>query len=141
MYYVYLLQSESRPKQPYVGSTRDLRQRLKDHNEGRSPHTAKFRPWILIAYFAFAQEQTDDCFREVSEVRFGTSIYQAALPLANRSLRLERSARRRLEPRKLSGLERVRRSFSEGGPPHHCHSDPAVAGEESLIISLCLRDA
>ena len=58
MYYVYLLKSQSQPKQPYVGSTRDLRQRLKDHNEGRSPHTAKFRPWILIAYFAFAQKRT-----------------------------------------------------------------------------------
>jgi len=57
MYYVYLLRSESHPKQLYVGSTRDLRQRLKDHNEGRCPYTAKFRPWILVAYFAFAQEK------------------------------------------------------------------------------------
>jgi putative endonuclease len=56
MYYVYLLKSQSRPKQPYIGSTRDLRRRLKEHNEGRSPHTAKFRPWILIAYFAFSEE-------------------------------------------------------------------------------------
>ena len=62
MYYVYLLKSHSQPKQPYVGPTRDLRQRLKDHNEGRSPHTAKFRPWILIAYFAFAQERTAIAF-------------------------------------------------------------------------------
>ena len=62
MYYVYLLKSQSQPKQPYVGSTRDLRQRLKDHNEERSPHTAKFRPWILIAYFAFAQERTAIAF-------------------------------------------------------------------------------
>jgi len=57
MYYVYLLRSESHPKQLYVGSTRDLRQRLKDHNEGRCPYTAKFRHWILVAYFAFAQEK------------------------------------------------------------------------------------
>jgi predicted GIY-YIG superfamily endonuclease len=57
MHYVYLLKSETHPKQPYVGATRDLRQRLKDHNEGRSPHTAKFRPWLLVAYFAFAQEE------------------------------------------------------------------------------------
>ena len=62
MYYVYLLKSHSQPKQPYVGSTGDLRQRLKDHNEGRSPQTAKFRPWILIAYFAFAQERTAIAF-------------------------------------------------------------------------------
>ncbi len=58
MHYVYLLNSESHPRQPYSGSTGDSRQRLKDHNEGRSPHTAKFRPWILVAYFAFVQKQT-----------------------------------------------------------------------------------
>jgi predicted GIY-YIG superfamily endonuclease len=62
MYYVYLLQSESNPKQVYIGSTRDLRQRLRQHNDGRSPHTAKFRPWTLVAYFAFAQENTAVAF-------------------------------------------------------------------------------
>jgi predicted GIY-YIG superfamily endonuclease len=66
MYYVYLLKSESHPKQPYVGSTRNLRQRLKDHNEGRCLHTAKFRPWILVAYFAFAQEKTAIAFESSS---------------------------------------------------------------------------
>ncbi len=64
MHCVYLLKSQSKPKQPYVGSTRDLRRRLKDHNEGRSPHTAKFRPWILIAYFAFAEEGTAIAFEK-----------------------------------------------------------------------------
>jgi putative endonuclease len=64
MHYVYLLKSQSKPKQPYVGLTRDLRKRLKDHDEGRSPHTAKFRPWILIAYFAFAEEGTAIAFEK-----------------------------------------------------------------------------
>ena len=64
MYYVYLLRSESYPKQLYVGSTRDLRQRLKDHNDGRSLHSAKFRPWILIVYFAFAQEKAAVAFEK-----------------------------------------------------------------------------
>ena len=64
MHYVYLLRSESNPKQPYVGFTRDLRQRMQDHNEGRSPHTKKFRPWILVAYFAFAQEKMAVAFEK-----------------------------------------------------------------------------
>lgn len=64
MYYVYLLKSQSCPKQPYVGSTRNLRQRFKVHNEGRSPHTAKFRPWTLIAYIAFAEEKTAIAFEK-----------------------------------------------------------------------------
>ena len=62
MYYVYLLQSQSRSDQQYVGSTRDLRRRLTDHNEGRSIHTAKFRPWILLTYTAFAKEKTAIAF-------------------------------------------------------------------------------
>lgn len=64
MFYVYLLKSESHPKQPYIGSTRDLPHRLRDHNEGRCPHTAKFRPWTLIAYFAFMQERTGIAFEK-----------------------------------------------------------------------------
>jgi putative endonuclease len=62
MHYVYLLKSKSSPRKQYVGSTRDLRQRLKAHNESHSPHTAKFRPWLLIAYFAFAEEKTATAF-------------------------------------------------------------------------------
>jgi predicted GIY-YIG superfamily endonuclease len=62
MYYVYLLKFRSRPTQPYIGSTCDLRQRLKQHNEGRSPHTAKFRPWTPLAYFAFVDKRTAVAF-------------------------------------------------------------------------------
>jgi putative endonuclease len=62
MYPVYLLKSQSCPNQPYVGSTRNLRKRFKEHNEGPSPHTVKFRPWTLIAYIAFAEEKTAIAF-------------------------------------------------------------------------------
>ena len=64
MFYVYLLKSESPPRQPYVGSTCDLRRRLRDDNQGRCSHTAKFRPWIVIAYFAFVHEQTAIAFEK-----------------------------------------------------------------------------
>lgn len=37
--YVYLLQSISHPAQRYTGSTTNLRQRLAEHNQGRSTHT------------------------------------------------------------------------------------------------------
>jgi hypothetical protein len=29
-----------------------LQQRLRKHNEGASIHTAKYRPWRLVAYFS-----------------------------------------------------------------------------------------
>lgn len=56
MFYVYLLQSESRPDQRYIGFAHDLKSRLREHNAKRSPHTSKFAPWSLAAYFAFRTE-------------------------------------------------------------------------------------
>ena len=53
MFYVYIIRSETHPDQTYVGFTEDLRQRLTTHNQGGSPHTAKFTPWQLEFYCAF----------------------------------------------------------------------------------------
>ena len=53
MWYVYILRSDAFPDQEYTGATADLKQRLADHNAGKSTHTAKFRPWQLIWYCAF----------------------------------------------------------------------------------------
>lgn len=53
MHYVYILESESHPGRYYVGETADLRERLKQHNAGKSVHTARFRPWNLVWYAAF----------------------------------------------------------------------------------------
>jgi putative endonuclease len=74
MYYVYLLKSRFCPTQPYIGSTCDLRQRLKQHNEGRSPRTAKFRPWTLLAYFAFAHKKTAVAFESYLKSGSGRSF-------------------------------------------------------------------
>ncbi len=38
MHYVYLLQSEAVVGQRYIGATSDLKQRLAEHNAGKSPH-------------------------------------------------------------------------------------------------------
>jgi predicted GIY-YIG superfamily endonuclease len=64
MHYVYLLRSASHPDQQYVGYTADLKRRLSEHNDGRSPHTRKFAPWDLTAYFAFADENTALAFEK-----------------------------------------------------------------------------
>ncbi|MCC6415264.1 MAG: GIY-YIG nuclease family protein [Opitutaceae bacterium] len=54
MHYVYLLRSDSAPGYTYVGYSADLKTRLKTHNQGGSPHTAKYRPWKLETYLAFS---------------------------------------------------------------------------------------
>jgi predicted GIY-YIG superfamily endonuclease len=58
MFYVYLLESQLDPVRRYTGFTRDLQARFKKHNEGASIHTSKYRPWRLVAYFAFENERT-----------------------------------------------------------------------------------
>ena len=57
MRYVYLLQSIEFPDETYVGLTNDLRSRFTAHNAGRSPHTAKYKPWRLITSIAFFDER------------------------------------------------------------------------------------
>lgn len=57
MHYVYLLRSVSHADQRYVGFTADLKKRFKSHNEGASTHTAKYKPWKLVAYMAFDSER------------------------------------------------------------------------------------
>jgi putative endonuclease len=56
MKYVYLLESIPTPQERYVGLTDDLRARIHTHNVGGSPHTSKFKPWRLVTYIAFADD-------------------------------------------------------------------------------------
>ncbi len=51
MYYVYILKLSNNDY--YVGSTKDLKQRLADHQEGKNISTKPFRPVKLIYYCSF----------------------------------------------------------------------------------------
>jgi putative endonuclease len=62
MRYVYLLQSESAKDERYIGVISNLRQRLLDHNAGKSPHTSKYIPWKLVTYAAFSDQLKVDAF-------------------------------------------------------------------------------
>jgi putative endonuclease len=56
MKFVYILQSEQDPERFYTGITDDLQARLSKHNSGEVPHTAKYQPWRVKSYIAFADE-------------------------------------------------------------------------------------
>jgi predicted GIY-YIG superfamily endonuclease len=60
--YTYILRSIEHPEQRYIGHTADLRERLKKHNKGDVPHTAKFRPWKVETYIAFESEEKSIAF-------------------------------------------------------------------------------
>jgi len=44
---VYVLKSANPKTHYYVGHTHDVPAHLADHNAGRCPHTARYRPWQL----------------------------------------------------------------------------------------------
>lgn len=53
MFYVYILNSLSNPDRMYVGYTQDIKHRLQEHNSGECIHTAKYKPWKLMTYLCF----------------------------------------------------------------------------------------
>jgi putative endonuclease len=77
--YVYLLQSESSADQRHVGITSDLRQRVTDHNAGKSSHTAKFTPWKLVAYIAFSDDQKAETFERYLKSGYGHAFARKRL--------------------------------------------------------------
>ena len=62
MFYAYILRSLSHPSERYIGSTEDLNARLAKHNTGDVPHTSKYRPWKVEAYFAFETKEKAAAF-------------------------------------------------------------------------------
>jgi len=57
MYFVYLLLSQIKSKQIYIGSTNNLDKRLKQHNQGKVFSTKPYLPWTIIYYEAYQNEE------------------------------------------------------------------------------------
>ena len=74
MHSVYLIQIIDHPNRRYVGITRDLKQRLRDHNRGHSPHTSKYAPWELITYLAFTNKQKAHAFEHYLKTGSGKAF-------------------------------------------------------------------
>jgi putative endonuclease len=64
MFYVYLITSQAKADERYIGSTDDLRKRLAEHNAGKSIHTNKFKPWKLVTYLAFETRIKAEAFEK-----------------------------------------------------------------------------
>lgn len=79
MFYVYILRSSNAPGETYKGFTEDLRARLRDHNAGRSKHTAKYAPWELVSYVAFADRRKAQEFEHYLKTGSGTAFAKKRL--------------------------------------------------------------
>ena len=52
MYFAYVIQSQ-KDQRLYKGVTKDIDQRLKEHNSGKTRSTRPFKPWILVYFEEF----------------------------------------------------------------------------------------
>jgi putative endonuclease len=55
--FVYVFKSADPTPHFYVGLTSNVHTRLADHNAGRCPHTARYRPWQLHVTIELPDEQ------------------------------------------------------------------------------------
>ncbi|MGA2914593.1 MAG: GIY-YIG nuclease family protein [Sedimentisphaerales bacterium] len=74
MYHVYLLKSRKN-NSLYIGYTKDIEHRLKEHNAGLVGYTMKYLPWTLIYYESFISLE-DAKKREKSLKCFGRTYSQ-----------------------------------------------------------------
>jgi putative endonuclease len=79
MWYVYILRSAASPEQEYTGATANLKQRLSDHNAGKSTHTAKFKPWELAWYSAFPDKYKALAFEKYLKSHSGRAFAKKRL--------------------------------------------------------------
>jgi predicted GIY-YIG superfamily endonuclease len=79
MYYVYMLRSIPAPQQTYIGYTTDLNTRLTSHNHGQSKHTAKYKPWELVAYTAFSEQSKALSFEKYLKPHSGKAFVRKRL--------------------------------------------------------------
>ena len=64
MKYVCVLASKSTRDQTYVGVTRNIERRLREHHGGKCRHTRKYVPWTCIVTMRFAEDAKADQFEQ-----------------------------------------------------------------------------
>ena len=76
-YYLYIIQSQT-DESYYIGTSRDLTERIERHNQGRSKYTKSKRPWNLV-YFEEHPDRSDAMKREYAIKRRKSKEYLAKL--------------------------------------------------------------
>lgn len=79
MWYVYILRSINHPKQDYTGLSQHIKERLADHNAGKSAHTAKYAPWALLWYSAFKDKDMALAFEKYLKSHSGRAFARKRL--------------------------------------------------------------
>ena len=73
-HYVYILVSESHPNRHYTGLTDDIDGRIRAHNSGQLPYTAKYRPWLIDTAIAFRSRKKASAFEKYLKSHSGRAF-------------------------------------------------------------------
>jgi len=73
MFYVYILRSEIKERY-YIGHTKDLDNRIKEYNSGKSRSTKGYKPWTLAYFENFATKS--EAFKREKEIKNYKSGYK-----------------------------------------------------------------
>ena len=73
-HYVYILVSESHPNRHYTGLTDDIDSRIRAHNSGQLPYTAKYRPWLIDTAIAFRSRKKASAFEKYLKSHSGRAF-------------------------------------------------------------------
>ncbi|MDD3647943.1 MAG: GIY-YIG nuclease family protein [Candidatus Dojkabacteria bacterium] len=79
MYFTYILRSTNYSNQYYYGSTSDVERRLEKHNNGKSYHTSKYKPWKIIFYAAFETRRLAEDFEKYLKNSSGRAFMRKRL--------------------------------------------------------------
>jgi putative endonuclease len=79
LYFVYSIQSLPNPHKFYIGLTTDINRRLEEHNAGKSVHTNKHTPWILMSYTAFTDKSKAQRFESYLKTGSGRTFAKKRL--------------------------------------------------------------
>jgi len=96
-YHVYIIYSVCRDRY-YIGHTSDVRERLLQHNAGRTPSTKFGKPWIMV-YTETCKDKSTATRRESEIKRMKSRLYLKTLingksASAGQSAPIDRGGRR-----------------------------------------------
>ncbi len=81
MFYVYIIKSK-KDRKCYIGSTNNLKKRIKEHNAGKVLSTKYRKPFVLVYYEAFRSEK-DARTREQRLKNYGKATTELYKKLKN----------------------------------------------------------
>ncbi|MGA2669173.1 MAG: GIY-YIG nuclease family protein [Ignavibacteria bacterium] len=82
-WYVYILRSKKNDR-IYIGSTNNLKRRIREHNQGLNKSTKPFIPWVIEASIAVKEERKARELEEYFKTGSGSSILRKRI-LSNKA--------------------------------------------------------